>query len=463
MKPEPSYNSTCSVNLQDEKPVVILGPLVEDRDDSSPPFYASLNIHDKVLHNCLMDSRESLNLMPKNFMDEFELEITKSYHDLYSFDSRKVKCLGVIKELVVTLFQFPMKSVVMDIVVVDVPHKFGILLSRSWIKRLGGNLQMDLSYATIPVFGGEHRRIYREAQLYYIISDEGNPTNHPIFSLDTDLGSSILQLIDVPQPPIEIIKHSITSCEDPPPNTYVWKMFFYGASSKEGVGAGVVFISPTQEIISLSYKLEFETTNNVAEYEALVLGLRATKDMMIEELAVFVDAELIVHQAKNMYQAKHPKLRTYRNEVWHLVDNFFSYFNISFVPREENTMEDFLVVSASNFIVPFPPKLKYDVEVKYRPSIPNNVKHWKVFEDDLEIKIFLETMDEFSALHIDQDHDTEKILDVDIFLNKIVDHHIVQFPSNHIPKGVVPLEILFDRDDVVVKVKGSNENVEVIE
>jgi hypothetical protein len=37
----------------------------------------------------------------------------------YSFDSRKVQCLGVIKDLVVTLFQLPMKSVVMDIVVVD--------------------------------------------------------------------------------------------------------------------------------------------------------------------------------------------------------------------------------------------------------------------------------------------------------------------------------------------------------
>ena len=47
-----------------------------------------------------------------------------------------------------------------------------------------------------------------------------------------------------------------------------------------------------------------------------------------------------------------------------------------------------MVVSESNFRVPLPPKLKYDVEVKYRPSIPNNVKHWKVFEDDLEIKNF---------------------------------------------------------------------------
>jgi hypothetical protein len=104
LQPEPSSNSTDSVNLQDEKPAVILGPLIEYRDDSSPPFYTSLNIHDKVLHNCLMDSGASHNIMPKTIMDEFGLEITKTYHDLYSFDSRKVKCLGVIKDLVVTLF-----------------------------------------------------------------------------------------------------------------------------------------------------------------------------------------------------------------------------------------------------------------------------------------------------------------------------------------------------------------------
>jgi ribonuclease HI len=461
LQPEPSSYPTYSINLQDEKPIVILGPLVEDRDDSSPPFYTSLKINDKVLHNCLMDSRASHNIMPKTFMDELGLEVTKTYHDLYSFDSRKVKCLRVIKDMVVSLFQLPMKSVVMDIVVANVPHKFGMLLSRSWIKRIGGNLQMDLSYPTILVFGGEHRRLYREAQLAYIISDEENPTNHLIFVVDTDLGTNMLQLTDAPQTHIEIRKYPITWCEEPPPNTPVWNMFFDGSSSRESVFVGVVFISPTQETISLSYKLEFEMTNNVAKYEALVLGLRDAKDMNIEELAVFGDAELIFHQVKNMYQDKHPRLRAYINEVLDLVDSFFLDFNISFIPREDNTMADSLVVSASKFRVPFPPKLKYDVEVKYRPSILDNVKHWKFFEDDHEIQRFLETVDEFSTLHIDQDQDTEESPHADIFLNKIVDHHIVHLPSNLIPKGLVPLERLFDRNDVVVNIKGSTENVDV--
>jgi ribonuclease HI len=66
------------------------------------------------------------------------------------------------------------------------------------------------------------------------------------------------------------------------------------------------------------------------------LGLRVAKDMKIEELEVFGDAELIVHQVRNLYQAKHPRLRNYINEVWDMVDSFFLDFNLSFVPRGEH-------------------------------------------------------------------------------------------------------------------------------
>jgi hypothetical protein len=75
----------------------------------------------------------------------------------------------------------------------------------------------------------------------------------------------------------------------------------------------------------------------------------------------------------------------------------------------------------------------------------------------------LETIDEFSALHIDQDSDDDKNQHVGKFLNKIADHKIVQFPRNHIPKGFVPLERLFDNIDVDVKVSGYNENTDLIE
>jgi hypothetical protein len=122
---------------------------------------------------------------------------------------------------------------------------------------------------------------------------------------------------------------------------------------------------------------------------------------------------------------------------------------------------DSLVVSASQFRIPLPPRIKYDVEIRYRPSVPNNIRHWKVFEDDIEIRKFLKSVDEFSALHIDQDLDLEGDLHPEVFLNKIANYHIVQLPSNHIPKGLVPLEILFDGNDVAVKGEVSNGDVDV--
>ena len=62
------------------------------------------------------------------------------YHDLYAFDSRVVKFLGVIKDLVVIVTKLPMKSVLMDVVIVDIANKFGMFFSRSWEKRVGGTL-----------------------------------------------------------------------------------------------------------------------------------------------------------------------------------------------------------------------------------------------------------------------------------------------------------------------------------
>jgi hypothetical protein len=156
-------------------------------------------------------------------------------------------------------------------------------------------------------------------------------------------------------------------------------------------------------------------------------------------------------------------LRSYRNEVWDLVDSFFSAFNISFIPREENVMGAYLAISESNFRVPLLPKLMYDFEIRYRPSVPNNIKYWKVFEDDLEFRKFLEFVDEFSALHIDQDHYPEGDPHTDVFLNKIANQHIVQLPRNRIPKGLVPLERLFDGNDVAVNFKGPTEDFHVAE
>ena len=91
------------INLQDEKPTIMFGLHIENSKDYVAPFYITLTMHDHLLHNCMLYFGASHNLMPKVIMENVVLEIIRPYQDLYSFDSRKVKCLGMIKDLVVNI------------------------------------------------------------------------------------------------------------------------------------------------------------------------------------------------------------------------------------------------------------------------------------------------------------------------------------------------------------------------
>ena len=66
--------------------MVTFGPHVEEVYSSVPPFYISMLLHDFILHNCMLDFGASHNLMPLSVMKELNLQITKPYRDLYSFD-----------------------------------------------------------------------------------------------------------------------------------------------------------------------------------------------------------------------------------------------------------------------------------------------------------------------------------------------------------------------------------------
>jgi hypothetical protein len=292
------------INLEDDKPTIMFGMHFENARDFVAPFYITLTMHDHLLHNCMLDSGASHNVMPRAIMDRLGLKITRPYEDLYSFDSRKVKCVCMIKYLVVNLAHIPVKSVLMDVVFADIPPKYDMLLSRSWGTKLGGSLQLDMTYATIPIFDRQFTRLYRETRLAYTVSDPLNSNNYPVYVADQDLGNCILSIDDDLDECIEencIEKEKIEKTNKKVNSTGVWKMYFDGASSCEGVGAGVLFVAPRDEfIIPFSYILQWDIdyTNNVCEYEALVLGLEAARRLKIENLVVYGNAELIIKQIK---------------------------------------------------------------------------------------------------------------------------------------------------------------------
>ena len=71
-------------------------------------------------------------------------------------------------------------------------------------------------------------------------------------------------------------------------------MYFDGESAQNSAGAGIVLISPSKENIHLSYKIDFKTTNNIVEYEPVMLGVKAAKEMGIMCVKIFGDADLII-------------------------------------------------------------------------------------------------------------------------------------------------------------------------
>jgi len=77
-------------------------------------------------------------------------------------------------------------------------------------------------------------------------------------------------------------------------------MDFHGVGSKEGVGEGVWIFPPNGAWKLCSFKLLFDRTNNVAEYEALILGLNSLKELKSKRIVVHGDFELVINQVKGI-------------------------------------------------------------------------------------------------------------------------------------------------------------------
>ena len=88
--------------------------------------------------------------------------------------------------------------------------------------------------------------------------------------------------------------------------------------------------------------------------------------------------------------------------------------------------------------------------MRYRPSIPDNIKHWQVFEDEEKMKRFLEIVGEFSNMEIDVDQEEVDSEDTSErnWEEKVAGNKVLQLKGNIIPRGLVPLDRLFDKNDV---------------
>jgi len=120
-----------------------------------------------------------------------------------------------------------------------------------------------------------------------------------------------------------------------------WRLSCDGASrgNPGPAGAGAVLYNPRGEVAAQLARYLGETTNNVAEYQALILGLQEAVRLGAKKLQVFADSELLVRQLNGTYRVKAPHLLP----LWRLAKNElqkFKAYTISHVPRAENSLAD---------------------------------------------------------------------------------------------------------------------------
>ncbi|XP_024197310.1 uncharacterized protein LOC112200500 [Rosa chinensis] len=138
--------------------------------------------------------------------------------------------------------------------------------------------------------------------------------------------------------------------DPPPPST--WRLYVDGASNKRTNGAGILLISPGDQVYEYAFKFVFKASNNAAEYEALIVGLQISRELGVQHLSIFSDSQLVVNQVSGNFE------------------RFTSYI-FTQIPREENDKADTLAKIAATS--PSPTYGATKVEILERPSTSKTV------------------------------------------------------------------------------------------
>ncbi|GJT70383.1 reverse transcriptase domain-containing protein [Tanacetum coccineum] len=118
-----------------------------------------------------------------------------------------------------------------------------------------------------------------------------------------------------------------------------WTLFTDGSSRVDGCGAGIILTNPEGIEFMYALQYQFKATNNEAEYEALIAGLRIAEKMGAQNLQVNVDSKLVANQVNGTYIAKETDMVKYLEKVKTLA-KAFGEFSINQVPRKENKKAD---------------------------------------------------------------------------------------------------------------------------
>ncbi|GJX09626.1 reverse transcriptase domain-containing protein [Tanacetum coccineum] len=123
-----------------------------------------------------------------------------------------------------------------------------------------------------------------------------------------------------------------TPMEDKEELSDLWVLFTDGSSCIDGSGAGLILTNPEGAEFTYALRFRFDATNNEAEYEALIAGLRIPEQMGVKNLQANVDSRLVANQVNGSYIAKEPGMIKYLEKARALTSTF-KEFSIKQVPR----------------------------------------------------------------------------------------------------------------------------------
>ncbi|XP_066334016.1 uncharacterized protein [Miscanthus floridulus] len=115
-------------------------------------------------------------------------------------------------------------------------------------------------------------------------------------------------------------------------NHEYWTMYFDGSLTKKGTSTGQVFVLPLGVCMRYIVRIHFPSSNNVAEYEALINGLRITVNLGIRWLDIWDDSQLVIDQVMKESSCHNAKMAAYCREVCQLEDKFDG-LEVNHIPR----------------------------------------------------------------------------------------------------------------------------------
>jgi hypothetical protein len=254
------------------------------------PFYVTLQVNNAFLHNCVLHPNASTNIITEETMQQLGLTLSQS-------NTGGGFARGVIKELEVAFDSCPSAPFFLDVMVVDAVSSWGIILHKDLIKHLAGSFQEKESKAIIPHPEGGFFTIHKEPFMGSPV-ETFDEASDQLLCIDSDVSNWFVQEGSLDFDTVE-------------ESEGIWTLEFDGSHSSSGSGTGIVLTAPSGETFYHSYRLEYHCTNNIAEYEALILGFNLAIDKGVAHLRAKGDSDLIVSQVMMKFSTKNEKLKKY--------------------------------------------------------------------------------------------------------------------------------------------------------